>query len=72
MFVFKKQDEKNGFLCLWVDDLIVCGISEPFYDWFHGEISKKFQIREYSDLTWFLGMKIERTSSKKILAKRNT
>ena len=50
---------------MWVDDLIVCGISEPFYDWFHGEISKKFQISEYSDLTWFLGMKIERTSSKK-------
>ena len=64
MFVYKKQDEKIiGFLCLWVDDLIICDSSENFCDWFHAEVSKKFKIRVNSDLTWFLGMKIERTSS---------
>ena len=60
----KEQDKKLiGFLCLWVDDLIVCGISENFCDSFHTEVSKKFINSDYSDLTWFLGMKIERTSS---------
>ena len=60
----KKQDEKIiGFLCLWVDDLIVCSISENFFDLFYAEVSKRFQISDYSDLTWFLGMKIERTLS---------
>ena len=60
----EKQDEKIiGFLCLWVDDLIVCGISEGFCDWFHAEVFNKFKISDYSDLTWFLGMKIERTAS---------
>ena len=58
----KKQDKKIiGFLCLLVDDLKVCGISENFCDWFYVEVSKKFKISYYSDLTWFLGMKIERT-----------
>ena len=60
----KKQDEKIiGFLCLWVDDLIICGISENFCDWFYAKVSKKFKISDYSDLTWFSGMRIERTSS---------
>ena len=59
----KKQDEKIvGILCLWVDGLIICGLSENFCDRFHAEISKKFKISDYSELTWFLGMKIERTS----------
>ena len=53
----KRQDEKIiGFLCLWVDDLIVFGL----VDRFHAEVSKKFKISDYSDLTWFLGIKIER------------
>ena len=60
----KKQDEKIvGILCLWGDDLIICGLSENFCDWFYVEISKKFKISDYSELTWFLGMKIERTSA---------
>ena len=64
MFVYEKQDQKIiGSLCLWVDDLIVCGISETFCDWFYAEVYKKFKISDYSDLTWFLGMKTERTSS---------
>ena len=48
---------------MWVDDLIVCGISEIFCDWFLAEVSENFKISDYSDLTWFLGMKIERSSS---------
>ena len=63
-FFIKKQDEKIvGFLCLWADDLIVGGISENFCDWFQAEVPKKFKISDYSALTWFLGMKIERISS---------
>ena len=64
LFIKKQYDKIIGFLCLWVDDLLVCGISENFCDWFHAEVSKKFKISYYSDLTWFLRMKIERTSSK--------
>ena len=68
----KKQDEKIiGFLCLWVDDLIVCGISENFCDWFHAKVSKKFKTIDYSDLTWLLGMKNERISSEIKISQEN-
>ena len=60
----KKQNEKIvRILCLWADDLTICGLSEKFCDWFYNEIYKKIKISDYSELTWFLGMKIERTSS---------
>ena len=43
--LIKKQDEKIvGMLCLWKDDLIICGISENFCDWCYAELSKKFKI----------------------------
>ena len=35
----------------FVDDLIVCSISENFCDWFQAEVSKKSKIIDYSDLT---------------------
>ena len=48
------------FVGRWLNML---GISENFWDWFHTEVSKIFKINDYPDLTWFLGIKIERTSS---------
>ena len=54
------------FCCLWVNDLI-CGLSENFCEWFYTEVSKKFEFSDYSDLTWILDMKIERSSEMKFI-----
>ena len=64
LFIKKQYEKIIGLLCLWVDDLLVCGISESFCDWFQAEVSKKFKISDYSDLTWFLGIKFMRTLQK--------
>ena len=60
----KKQDEKKiSCLCMWVDDSKFVAFLKNFCDWFYAEISKKFKISDYSDLTWFLGKKNDRTLS---------
>ena len=63
LFIKKQEEKIVEILCLWVDDLIICGLSENFCDWFYAEISMKFKISDYSEMTWFLGMRIERFSS---------
>ena len=51
--------EIEHLICLWVDDIVVCGADTIFCSWFENNISKKFEISEISDLKWFLGMKID-------------
>ena len=59
MFVRRVEGEIEGLICLWADDIVVCGADKNFCSWFENNISEKFEIREMSDLEWFLGMKID-------------
>ena len=57
LFVRRIEGEIEGLICLWVDDIVVCGADKNFCSWFERNISEKFEISEISDLKWFLGMK---------------
>ena len=59
LFVRRIEGEIEGLICLWVDDIVVCGADKNFGSWFERNISEKFEISEISDLKWFLGMKID-------------
>ena len=59
MFVRRIEEEIEGSICLWVDDIVVCAADKNFCSWFESNISEKFEISEISDLKWFLGMKID-------------
>ena len=59
MFVRRIEGEIEGLICLWVDDIVVCGADKNFCSWFENNISEKFEISEISDLKWFLGIKID-------------
>ena len=59
MFVRRIEGEKEDLVCLWVDDIKVCGADKNFCCWFENNISEKFELSKISDLKWFLGMKID-------------
>ena len=46
-----------------VDDRVVLGLQEDFFENFKNKVSEHFQISSYGDLIWFLNIKIERTEN---------
>ena len=60
MFVRRIEAEREGLICLWVDDIVFYGPEKNFCSWFENIIcKKKIEISEISDLKRFLGMKVD-------------
>ena len=51
-FVRRIEGEIEGLICLWVDDIVVCGADKNFCSWFESNISESniSEISEISDL----------------------
>lgn len=59
----KVQDGKTLLLTIHVDDLIYCGESS-MVKWFKTQIDKRFKATHDGNLSWILGMKVERDRAK--------
>ena len=59
LFVSRIERDIEGLICLWVDDIVVCGADKSFRSWFENNFSDKFEISEISDPKCFLGMIID-------------
>ena len=58
--LFVRCDGKTrSYICLWVDDLIYFSTDSDFSNYFRDKIAERFQISDQSQLSWFLGMKVE-------------
>ena len=58
-------------MCLWVDDMVILGLQDDFFENFKNKVSESFQIRSYGNLSWFLNMKIEQTENEVMLSQEN-
>ena len=57
-------------VCVWVDDIIYCGKSLSFLSWFEDKVMKVFQVSDCCELSWFLGMKIDKKDGSIISQKK--
>ena len=58
LFVRDSGDAKM-YLCIWVDDVIYFGTNAKEVDVFSNVMKSKFRVSSMSELSWFLGMKVE-------------
>ena len=65
-FIFIKKSENGieGIVCPWLNDMLIFGLQEDFYENFKNKVSEQFQMSSYGDLSWFLNIKIEQTENK--------
>lgn len=61
LFTRKNKHGIFEYVCVWVDDIIYFSQDSTFADRFKLDIAKKFTIGDQSQLTWFLGMKVNCT-----------
>ena len=59
----KRRGKSILVVLLWVDDLIICGNDRKAIDWFKKAISERFNMKDLGDLSWILGMEIQRDRS---------
>ena len=50
LFVRRIEGVIEGLICLWVDDIVVCGADKNFCSWFENNISEKLEISEIRDI----------------------
>ncbi len=61
------REEKNGersFISVFVDDLIIAAKDKKEVDEIKKKLMEKFKMRDLGELSWILGMKVERDKEK--------
>ena len=66
-YIYKKVSGSSlAFLILYVDDILLIGNNTEFLDSIKGYLNKNFSMKDHSEATYILGIKIYRDRSRRL------
>ena len=67
---FKKDCDDITLLIVYVDDMIVIGSSPIEVEKIHSDLAKKFEMKDFGTLKYFLGIQVSRSKHRLFLSQR--